>query len=115
MKTTARGNQAETAVAQQLAHEGYEIIAQNWKTSRCEIDVVARKRGIVYFVEVKYRGSMAQGTGLDYITPSKLRRLHFSARVWNQHHGWEGDWRILAAAVTTDGQDYIVQEIIELE
>ncbi|MBI5906848.1 YraN family protein [Candidatus Saccharibacteria bacterium] len=115
MKTTVRGNQAETAVAQQLIRKGYEITAQNWKTSRCEIDIVAKKRGIIYFIEVKYRSTMAQGAGLEYITPSKLRRLHFSAKVWTQYHGWEGDWRLLAAAVTTDGQGYVVQEIIELE
>lgn len=115
MKTTARGNQAETAVAQQLVREGYEIIAKNWKTTRCEIDVVAKRKDVIYFVEVKYRSSNAQGEGLDYITSHKLQRLHFSARVWNQYHDWEGDWQILAAGVTTDGRDYIVQEIIELE
>ncbi|MGA3150248.1 MAG: YraN family protein [Candidatus Saccharimonadales bacterium] len=115
MKTTIRGKQAETAVAERLACEGYEIITQNWKTKVCEIDVVARKNGIIYFVEVKYRSGDSQGVGLDYITAQKLRQLHFAASIWNQQNGWGGDYRLLAASVTTNGLDYIIEEIIELE
>lgn len=115
MRTTARGRGAEAAVAKYLAAQGFSIIAQNWKTTRCEIDVVVRKKKIIYFVEVKYRGSEAQGTGLDYITAQKLRRLYFSARVWIQQNSWEGDYRILAAEVTSGSRGYVVQNIIELE
>ena len=49
MKTTTRGNQAETAVAEQLAREGYQILAKNWKTARCEIDLIAKKAKVIYF------------------------------------------------------------------
>lgn len=112
MKTTARGNQAETAVAEQLTRDGYQIIAQNWKTSRCEIDVVAKKKGIIYFVEVKYRGSSAQGNGLDYITAQKLRQLHFAAEIWKQRYNWDDDYRLMAAAVTGLGYENI--ELVEI-
>lgn len=115
MKTTIRGKQAETAVAEQLTRDGYEIITQNWKTKVCEIDVIAQKAGIIYFVEVKYRGGQAQGDGLAYISSQKLRKLHFAANIWNQNNNWNGDYRLLAASVTTDGRDYIIEEIIELE
>lgn len=115
MKTTIRGKQAETAVAEQLARDGYEIISQNWKTKVCEIDVIAQKSGIIYFVEVKFRASPTQGGGLEYIGPQKLHKLHFAAGVWNQFNNWTGDYRLLAASVTTNGLDYIIEEIIELE
>jgi ribonuclease HII len=115
MKTVIRGKQAEAAVAEQLARDGYEIITQNWKTKVCEIDVIAKKAGIIYFVEVKYRGGQAQGGGLAYVTPQKLHKLHFAASVWAQFNNWDGDYRLLAASVTTDGVDYIIEEIIELE
>lgn len=115
MKTTIRGKQAETAVAEQLARGGYEVIGQNWKTKVCEIDVIAKKDGIIYFTEVKYRGGQSQGDGLAYITAQKLRKLHFAANIWNQQYTWSGDYRLLAASVTTNGLDYIIEEIIELE
>ena len=115
MKTTIRGKQAETAVAEQLSRDGYEIIDQNWKTKVCEIDVIAKRQNVVYFVEVKYRGRPGQGDGLAYITPNKLHKLHFAANIWCQFNNWDGDYRLLAASVTTDGLDYIIEEIIELE
>jgi len=115
MKTTIRGKQAETAVAEELARDGYEIITQNWKTKVCEIDVIAQKDNVVYFVEVKFRAQAAQGTGLEYIGPQKLHKLHFAASIWTQFNNWDGDYRLLAASVTTDGLNYIIEEIIELE
>ncbi len=114
MKTTIRGKQAESAVAEQLLRDGYDILAQNWKTKVCEIDVIARKDKVIYFVEVKYRAQAGQGDGLAYITPQKLNKLHFAARIWTQHNNWDGDYSLLAASVTTDGLNYIIEEIIEL-
>jgi Holliday junction resolvase-like predicted endonuclease len=115
VKTTIRGKQAETVAAEQLARDGYEIITQNWKTRVCEIDVIAKKGGVIYFTEVKYRGGRYQGDGLAYITPQKLNKLRFSASIWNQHNNWSGDYRLLAASVIANGADYIIEEIIELE
>jgi len=115
MKTVIRGKQAEQAVTEQLARDGYEIIGQNWKTKVCEIDVIAQKSHIIYFVEVKFRAQAAQGEGLEYIGPQKLRKMHFAAQIWTQFNDWSGDYRLLAASVTTDGQDYIIEEILEVE
>lgn len=115
MKTVARGHQAETAVAEQLVRDGYEIIDQNWKTKVCEIDLIAQKAETIYFIEVKFRSQPMQGGGLEYIGPQKLHRLHFSAQIWCQFNNWEGDYSLIGAGVTTDGRNYIIEEILELE
>jgi uncharacterized protein (TIGR00252 family) len=115
MKTTTIGHQAESTVAEELKRQGFKILAQNWKTKVCEIDIVARKAGVVYFVEVKYRSRAGQGGGLEHITSAKLNRMRFAAQVWVQNYNWGGDWRLVAAAASTDGQDYLVDEIIELD
>jgi uncharacterized protein (TIGR00252 family) len=100
MKTTFIGKKAEARVAEFLNNEGYKILAQNWRTKVCEIDVVAKKEDIVYFIEVKYRSSEKQGGGLEYITPKKLNQIHFAAQIWVQQNNWNGDYRLLAAAVS---------------
>ncbi len=112
MVTTATGRQAETAVADYLKAEGYKIVGQNWRTPRCEIDLIAKKNKAIYFIEVKYRVSDAQGSGFSYITPAKLRQINFAARVWLQQNNWSGDYSFLAAEVS--GLDFKVTEIIEL-
>jgi uncharacterized protein (TIGR00252 family) len=115
MKTTTLGQLAEVAVAEELRRRKFKIITQNWKTKVCEIDIVAQKAGIIYFVEVKYRSSNARGAGLEHITKRKLQQMQFAARIWNQHHDWNGDWRLLAASVSTNGQDFLMEELLEIE
>ena len=114
MKTTVAGQSAEFAVAEQLKSAGYKILARNWRTRVCEIDIVAKKDQIVYFVEVKYRSNPAQGDGLAYITPQKLKKLYFSARVWVQATGWDEDYRLLVASVTSDGRYFLLAKIVEI-
>ena len=113
MATTAVGNKAETAVAKNLLFGGFQILDQNWKTKICEIDIVARKDGVIYFVEVKYRQGAEQGSGLEHITPQKLNRIKFAVRVWCHSNKWEGDCRILGAEVS--GPNYEDIELVEID
>jgi len=113
IKTTQQGNKAEAAVAELLAQHGFELIDRNWKTKVCEIDLVLQKRKIMYFVEVKYRRQAAQGDGFEYIGPQKLSRMSFAASVWCQNFSWDGDYRLMAAAVSGENCEDI--QLIELD
>lgn len=82
MSTTSTGRMAEAAAAQFLEQKGCRIIARNWRTRECEIDIVAERAGIIYFCEVKYRATSRHGSGLAYITPKKVRQMRFAAWQW---------------------------------
>ena len=107
MGTSAVGQAAEAAVAEYLTSQGFEILGKNWKTKTCEIDVIAQKDQIIYFVEVKYRISANQGSGFEHITPQKLKQLKFAARLWCSHFDWDGDYRISGAEVSGPNFDDI--------
>jgi uncharacterized protein (TIGR00252 family) len=107
MKHNRDGAQAEEAVAEYLAAQGYKVVDQNWKTKWCEIDVVAQKDGCMYFVEVKYRTGDEQGNGFDYITSSKQRQMGFAADLWVAKNRWSGDYVLSAAEVS--GPDFHVE------
>lgn len=104
---------AEAAVADLLEQQGFEIIDRNWKTKLCEIDIITQRQKVIYFMEVKYRGSDFQGGGFEYITAQKLHKMDFAARVWRQTYKWDGDYRLMAAAVS--GPDCEDIELIELD
>lgn len=103
MTSTDTGRQAEAAAKVYLEMRGYEILEQNWRRPRCEIDIVARKGGVIYFVEVKYRRNDNQGGGLDYVTATKLKQMRYAAETWVEDCKWRGDWRLAAVEVTGSG------------
>jgi Holliday junction resolvase-like predicted endonuclease len=74
---------------------------------------VAQTEQVVYFVEVKYRSSSAQGSGFEYIAGQKLKKMDFAAKVWCQTYKCNGDYRLMAAAVS--GPDCENIELIELD
>ena len=113
MKTTEQGMAAEHAVAGLMSQQGFELIDKNYKTKVCEIDLVMQKSKVMYFIEVKYRSSLSQGDGFEYITDSKLKKMNFAAEIWKKQYNCGGDYRLMAAAVT--GADCEDIQIIELD
>jgi putative endonuclease len=114
VNTTGLGKSAEAAVAKKLEKDGYRILDRNWRRRTCEIDLVAKKGRIIYFIEVKYRTSEAQGSGLEYITDRKLAQIKYGAQLWTLENDWDGDWRILAAAVRSDQLKPLVEQLVEV-
>ncbi len=99
MTNYSHGQQAEQTAADYLVKHGYKILARNWRTRTCEIDIVAQKNKALYFVEVKYRQSDSQGHGTDYITPKKLKQMQYAAELWVQEHQWSGEYQLAAASI----------------
>lgn len=106
------GSNAENKVAGYLKGQGYKVVDQNWKTKWCEIDLIAKKDGCIYFIEVKYRGSAAQGGGFDYINRQKLRKMDLAARSWVEMNGWEDEYTLGAAEVS--GPDFEIEFIADI-
>ena len=104
MNSTQTGAAGEQAAAEYLARQGFRVLERNFKTPRCEIDIIAQKDDSLYFVEVKYRGSARQGTGLEYVTPQKLHRMERAAELWLQAHRWHGETMLSAIEVTAGNE-----------
>ena len=102
MSNYTAGHNAEKRAAQYLREHGFAILELNWKTRYCEIDIVAKKNAVIYFVKVKYRRNATYGSGLDYITPKKLQRMQFAAELWVHNQVWTGEYQL--AAVAVDGE-----------
>lgn len=80
--TKSVGTAAEQKAANYLTQQGHTVIERNWRTPRCEIDIVSEKGGELHFTEVKYRRAAHQGDGFDAITPAKLRQMRFAAQTY---------------------------------
>jgi putative endonuclease len=80
----ARGLSAESRAALLLIAKGYRIAARRWKTPVGEIDIVARRRNLLVFVEVKARAGFDEAAFA--VTPHQRRRILAAARAWLARH-----------------------------
>lgn len=70
------GNKGEDLACEYLIKNGYEILARNVHFSKlCEIDIIAKFKNKVIFVEVKTRKSDAFGTPMEAITRTKYQNI----------------------------------------
>lgn len=75
-----RGWRAEQTAALYLRLKGWRILARNYRCKAGEIDIVARKRDLVAFVEVKARGGASEAVAA--VGAGGRRRIEAAARVW---------------------------------
>lgn len=114
MTTRQIGDKGEQAAADWLMARGHEIVARNWRTRYCEIDIVSVKDEVLYFTEVKYRKNDDFGDGLAAITTKKQRQMRFAAELFlagkPECSGMAA--KLLAASVS--GDPPAVQAVVEV-
>src|ERR1700761_3736810 len=87
------GLSAESRAAAYLVAKGYRIAARRFRTPVGEIDIVARRRGVLVFVEVKARATLDDAAYA--VLPRQQRRIAEAAGAWLAAHpeDAEGDIR----------------------
>ena len=77
-----RGNWGEDRAARYLRLHGYRIVERNFRCRQGEIDIIARRGGVISFVEVKLRKNAEHGEAREFVTASKQRRIVTAAELW---------------------------------
>jgi len=69
------GQRGEDLAASYLQKKGYKIIQRNYKTMIGEIDIIARDRDDLVFIEVKTRESLEYGHPFESVNKNKRRKI----------------------------------------
>ena len=83
------GLSAESRAAMLLLAKGYRIAARRWKTPVGEIDIVARRRRDLVFVEVKARDTL--DLAAESVSRRSQRRIIAAAEYWMAQHPGDAD------------------------
>ena len=86
------GISAESRAAAWLMAKGYRILAKRFRTPHGEIDIVARRRGLLAFVEVKARATLDEAAYA--VTPRQQARIIKAAQAWLMAHPEHGEYEM---------------------
>ncbi len=73
------GKNYEELAIKYLQDKGYFIIEKNFQVRQGEIDIIARDKNTIVFIEVKYRASSSNGHPLEAVTYGKQKKICKSA------------------------------------
>src|SRR3989344_9646270 len=81
--TSEFGQWAESSVAQYLERKNYSILDRNYQKKWGELDIIAKKKGILIFVEVKANKKELAGFEPERrVSPEKLRRMNRAIQTY---------------------------------
>jgi putative endonuclease len=111
----AAGQDAEALAAAALTAEGWLILGQRVRTEAGEIDLIAERDGLLAFIEVKARPSLAEAAFA--LGPRQRARLVAAAEAWlaeHPNHGSAG-MRFDVMLVAADGSIRRIADAFRVE
>ena len=74
------GISAESRAAAFLIAKGFRILARRWRSPLGEIDIIARRRRLLVFAEVKARPTIDEAA--ESVNVRQRRRIAAAAEIW---------------------------------
>ncbi|KKP35886.1 MAG: hypothetical protein UR26_C0002G0188 [candidate division TM6 bacterium GW2011_GWF2_32_72] len=87
-ETKSLGNKGEAETATWLQKQGFKVIEQNYRKRFGEIDIIATKKDLIVFVEVKARKNSFFSMSL-LVTPSKQKKIIKTAKDFLSKHDFQ--------------------------
>jgi putative endonuclease len=98
------GRKGEELAKQHLENAGYEILDENWRFGKAEVDLIAYQNKTIIFVEVKTRTGNAFGEPEDFVDAVKQALLVSAADEFIELMDFNGEARFDIVAILFDQQ-----------
>lgn len=116
MSLSKNGRLGEIFAAEWLQNHGFFILGMNYHTRFGEIDIIARKEGIIAFIEVKTRSSNSIARPMEWVTAAKQKKIILSAELFLQQNPTELQPRFdVIEIITASKNEFRVIEIQHYE
>jgi putative endonuclease len=115
MKRKDLGDIGEQLAMNFLKKKGFRILETNYRCPQAEIDIIARQKDCLVFVEVRTKTNLAFGSPEESITSAKKRHLEMAANHYLQNHDkLPASWRIDVVAIELEADNKLKRiELIE--
>lgn len=106
------GREGEVIAKQYLENNGYEVLDENWTFGKAEVDLIVYKDGVMVFVEVKTRTSVAFGQPEDFVQKAKQKQMELASTEYIALMNHQNDIRFDIIAITfTKNKNYNLNHI----
>ena len=100
------GLPGEDLAASFLEQKGFTIVCRNYRCRSGEIDIIARKKKLLCFIEVKTRRTRRFGLPQEAVTPAKQYKIGRVAQDFLQRHkleNWPARFDVIAVDFSSGG------------
>lgn len=89
-----------------MKNKNYQILETNWRFSRAEIDIIAKDKETLVFIEVKTRSYDYYGKPEEFITSRKEELIQDAASEYMKYigHDWAIRFDIIAILLKNENQ-----------
>ena len=103
------GKKGEELAEEFLKNKGYEILETNWRHRKAEIDIIAKHKDVLIFVEVKSRSNDHFGRPEAFVDQKKEELMADAASVYMEviGHEWEVRFDIISILFHNDAYQSI--------
>ena len=98
------GKSGENIAVRYLLKKGFKIISRNFRDKFGEVDIIARDRETIVFVEVKTRNSVRYGLPEEAVTTAKQRQIiRVASNYLSRHQLLDKPARFDVVAIIVNG------------
>ena len=102
------GNLGESLASLFLEDYDYKIVKRNYRYKNSEIDIIAKKDGVLVFVEVKTRKNNDYGNPEDAVGKAKIAAVTRAIEAYIEDENWEGDIRFDVISISLNPEPTIM-------
>lgn len=98
------GKRGEAIAASYLEERGYQILEQNWRCGRAEIDIIAKEGETLVFIEVKARQTSRYGQPARFFKTQQRDRIASAAGSYMEKtgHDWALRFDLISVVFSVD-------------
>ena len=105
------GQKGEELATEHLKKKGFKILFRNWKYGKHEIDIIAEKKDVVVFAEVKTRTAEFQMDPRTAINSEKQKSIIRAADGYIKRYNIDKDSRFDVIIVIKNGEQFGIDHI----
>lgn len=106
------GRRAETLACIFIKKKGFSVLRRNYIYRGAEIDIIACKKDLVVFIEVKSKTTDEFGSPVEMVTYSKQNQIKKAARAFIAlKNNSDFDYRFDVVAITFQDKKHLIEHI----